>query len=297
MFEKRFAAVPAQVFTADGGANGSVSIANTSLFKVKQQVVITATGQPNLELEVKKVLSPTSMIVGPVTGNINAFTDLSAYTTAASASILANEQRRPTIIGDDFERAVYEEEPTVAKRVILVDEFGNKYTEDYPLPVGATFSGSISVGEVDQGDPNPTLSEAWPIKVTDGADILAVNSDGSINVNVSSTSSANGLTITYNEISSVAAAVETTVATLTAGLSGARVQKVDVSGNNVALFRVKLDGSTIATRRSWWTHFNESFAFESFINGLLLTSGQVLTVTVIHTRPELGAFEATIMSI
>ena len=296
MLEKRFAAVPAQVFTANGGANGSVSIADTSLFKVKQQVIITATGQTNLELEVKKVVSPTSMIVGPTTGNINAFTDISAYTTALSASVSANEQKRPQISADDFERAVYEEEPTVAKRVILVDEFGNKYDTDNPLPTSATLSGDITIASVDQGDPN-TIGNAWPVEITDGVDSLAINPDGSINVNVSGSTSTPGLTVTHDEITSVATAVETTILTAIAPPGGIRVCKVEVSGDTVAHYRVKLDGTTIINKRSWWTNFNQTFDFQEFANGLLLTSGQVLTVTVLHDRPFLGAFEATLMSI
>ena len=83
------------------------------------------------------------MIVGPQTGNINSFTNLSAYTLALSAQVFANEQRRPTITADEFERATYEEEPTVAKRTILVDEFGNKITTANPLPTSATISVNV----------------------------------------------------------------------------------------------------------------------------------------------------------
>lgn len=294
MFEKRFAAVPIQVFTANGGADGSVQIADTSLFKVKQRVTISATGQVNQELEVKKIINSTTMVLGSTTGSIFTFSDLSAYTTAAGANLFAIEQKRPQISPDDFERAVYEEEPTVAKRVVMVDKFGHIYDDSNPLP--ATFTGSIAVGDVDQGDPN-TEANAWPVKITDGADVLAVNPDGSINVNVAGSSNPDGLTITFNEISSVSSGSETVVATLTAGLAGTRIQKVDVSGDNVALYKVKLDGNTIAAKRTWWSNFNEGFAFESFVNGLTLTSGQVLTVTVTHNRPYLGSFEATIMSI
>lgn len=278
MFEKRFAAVPAQVFTADGGANGTVSVADTSLFKVKQQVVVAATGKPNLDqLEVKKVLSPTLMIVGPCTGNINATTNLSAYTVIAGANIFANEQKRPTIGADDFERATYEEEPTVAKRVILVDEFGNKYSEENPLPVGATFTGTISVGEVSQGDPN-TDDKAWPVKIVGD-------------------SSAPGLSVSHSEITSVASGVETTIMTITPPPGGMRVSKIEVSGDTVALYRVKLNGDTLFNKRSWWTSFNQTFDFQDFANGLWLNQGQVVTITVVHTRPFLGSFEATAMSI
>jgi hypothetical protein len=234
------------------------------------------------------------MIVGPIAGNINTFTNLSAYTTVASARVFANEQRRPTITSDDFERAVYEEEPTVAKRVILVDEFGNRINEDNPLFTSSTFTGTISVGNVDQGDPN-TIANAWPVKITDGTDTLNINPDGSIDVNISN-STADGLNINYNEISSIASGLETTLITLTIPVGGRRIQKIDFSGNNIALYRVKVDGNIIATRRTWWGNFNESVSFERFLNGLKLIASQVLTVTVVHDRPNLGSFEATIMS-
>lgn len=128
MLEKRFAAVLAQNFTADGETNGTVTIGNTSLFKVKQCVIITATGQVNIEVEVKNVASPTILKVGPIGSSVNVFTDLSAYTVARSAQLLANEQNRPVIPVDEIARAIYDEEPVVAERVVLVDEQGNKYS-------------------------------------------------------------------------------------------------------------------------------------------------------------------------
>ncbi len=175
MFEKRLAAIQAQAFTANGGANGSVTIADTTPFRVQQLVVITATGQVNLELEVKRVSSATELIVGPIQGSPNAFTDLSAYTTAATAQIFANEQRRPLVTSDDFERAVYEEEPLVAKRTILVDEKGNKINAANPLPTSATLTvPPITVDTVGQGAAN-TNANAWPVKVSDGTDTVGIS--------------------------------------------------------------------------------------------------------------------------
>jgi hypothetical protein len=141
-----------------------------------------------------------------------------------------------------------------------------------------------------------TLANAWPVKVTDGTDALAINADGSINVNVSN-SGASGLNINYNGITLIGAALETTIITFVTPIGGRRIQRVDFSGDNVAFYKVKVDGSTIATRRTWWTNFNENVIFENFTNGLLLTVGQVLTVTVIHNSSSLGSFEATIMSV
>lgn len=178
--EKRFAAVPPQLFTVNGTANGVVTITDSSLFKVKQVVIVASTARSNLELEVKNVMSPTEIVVGPRTGNIFATTDISAYLTTDGANIFANEQKRPVITADEFERATYEEEPTVAKRAILVDEFGNKITQSNPLPTTAVVNlGNISIGTVGQGAPN-TAANAWPVKVTDGTDTLSVNPDGSL---------------------------------------------------------------------------------------------------------------------
>src|ERR1051325_6662277 len=97
MFEKRLAAVSPQSFTSDGTSRGIVNVADAGLFKVKQQVIIKANTLPNLELEVKQVTSPTQLMVGPPSGDIQAFQDISAYTVALAAAIFANEQLRPKI--------------------------------------------------------------------------------------------------------------------------------------------------------------------------------------------------------
>ena len=52
----------------------------------------------------------------------------------------------------------------------------------------ALSSGSIEIGTVDQGTP-ASLTNAWPTKVTDGIHVLAVNDDGSLNVDLSSSGS------------------------------------------------------------------------------------------------------------
>lgn len=125
MFEKRFAAVSPQAFTADGTANGLITIVNATLFKVKQQIFVNATGQPQLQLEVKSIPSPTTMVVGPRGGNINQTINISAYTVVAGANVFADIQKRPDIDFAEIMRAVYDEEPAVALRSLLVDKMGN----------------------------------------------------------------------------------------------------------------------------------------------------------------------------
>jgi hypothetical protein len=127
MLEKRLAAILPQSFTTNGGTDGTITVADASLFKVKQEVILKANTLSNLDtIEVKRVLSPTQLAVGPKSGNIDTRSDVSAYTVALNASIFANEQKRPSIPMEETVRAVYEEEPTVAQRSILVDKIGRK---------------------------------------------------------------------------------------------------------------------------------------------------------------------------
>lgn len=133
------------------------------------------------------------------------------------------------------------------------------------------------------------------VKSGSSTDLLSVNADGSINVNLVG-GGTSGLTITHNEITSVVSGVETSLLTLTPSTSNLKLLKIDVSGDNVALFRVKIDGVVVYNKRSWWNGFNQTFDFKDF-TGLLLSVGQTLTVTVLHNRPNLGAFEATAMSV
>lgn len=125
MFEKRSAAVAPKAFTANGTDRGVVTVSDTRFFHVKQQVIIIASTLPNLNLEIKKVLSPTQLVVGdPKNSDINSFTDISAYTTALTSFIYANEQKRPSIPFEEFMRAMYAEEPAVAMRTFTVDRYG-----------------------------------------------------------------------------------------------------------------------------------------------------------------------------
>src|ERR1019366_9582142 len=103
MLEKRFYAVPPQLFTADGTTEGVITIAANAciLFKVKMRVILTATGLPNLLLEIKEIDNEENIQVGPIAGTlkvpgantgITARTDISAYTVALNAAVMADEQ-------------------------------------------------------------------------------------------------------------------------------------------------------------------------------------------------------------
>lgn len=161
--ERKWAARPSQPFTANGTADGHITVADSRPFKVKQIVkLLSDTVQPTF-LQVKRVNSLNDIELGPVTQDINARSDVSTFLVSDNASILAQFQDRPTISWEDLRRAVYEEEPTVALRTFPVDELGNSYTTDNPFPVDAT----INVDHLNVDIENPGAPTIINIEVDD----------------------------------------------------------------------------------------------------------------------------------
>lgn len=145
--EKKRLGVPPKSLIANGTSNGEITLSDARGFFVKQTVYLSSSTQPTLELEVKRFLSPTTFKVGLKDKPIKAYLDISAYLVADGAIISAPEQDRPGITEKEHERAVYAEEPIVAKRVIAVDEFGRYYGENNPMPV--SIDGEINIENVD----------------------------------------------------------------------------------------------------------------------------------------------------
>lgn len=216
MMEKRWPEVPPQAFTADGTDNGLVTLADTTMFKVKEKVYIAGSALPTIHLEVKDVISLTMLVVGPQRGSILMTTDVSAYTVAAGSNIYTTEpQQRPAINSDEYMRAVYDEEPTVALRSVLVDELGDRISSNNPLPVA--IDGTITIGDV---------------SIVEGGNTMGVNPDGSINVDI--TKGIGLFTLPYDSIE--ATYPSTTVEnyqSYVGGLSGTPVQLVVVTYTDI----------------------------------------------------------------
>lgn len=163
MFQRSLPAVPPQLFTSNGSTNGRVTIAKPWLFKFRQRVLIVSNTQPIRELEVKRV-EDSFLFVGPTDYDPTTREDISAYTTADAASIYAVEQTRPLFIKNQsytFDDLEHEEEPTVARRSLLVDAGGRPIDSVLvdgrrALAVDATVSFGASTITVNQGT-NPWI--------------------------------------------------------------------------------------------------------------------------------------------
>lgn len=123
-----------------------------------------------------------------------------------------------------------------------------------------------------------------------GLDVNVLNPSG-----VSSGTAVN----TYNQVTGVVNSVETTITSYTVpAATTSYLQIVEVSGTNIADYKVKLNGSTISRKyTNFGSDLSENFTFSnsSGLSGLILGTGDTISVTVIHNRAALGDFNSNIL--
>ena len=306
MFEKRLKVVPPQLFTANGTNLGKITIPDACAFKVKQRVILKSFTQGPLVLEVKRVESDTVLFVGPYSGHqqnskITDRTDISTFLVADSASIEAEEQNRPSIPQQEIERLTYEEEPVVARRVIMVDACGDKISDSNPLPVsipGLTVHVDELNVALDHRQDYPNAGDPPDsVQIGDGVDVLAINPDGSINVVIPP--GAGGIPVNeFSQISSVAAGVLTDILTYTVPSPyNGILFRIEVGGNNVATYEIYINNIIEARIRTWFsTSLTQICEFSSGASGFKLFTGDIVKVKVIHSRPFAGDFEARLQA-
>lgn len=177
------------ILTSNGNNEGRIEVLSAKNFFVKQQVILQSTALEGF-FEVKAVIGPNILILGPRKTPLSSRADLSAFLVADSAAIRAEKQSRSDIPEKEYTRATFAEEPIVAWRNVLVDYFGDYYTSDNPLPVQLS-DGAINIGSVNaelevqlsHQDDVPNVGDvADSVQIGDGTDILQINPDGSINV-------------------------------------------------------------------------------------------------------------------
>jgi hypothetical protein len=160
-------------FIANGGADGVITVASVSGMRVKQQVIVASTTQPTLDkLEIKRVLSPTKILVGPIktTGEFLSRQDLSAYLTADLATIKIIEQKKSKPTAADIMSFVYEPEAVVAIRTFGVDQLGRAWDVDNPFPISGTFVATSDqpTQQIIQNVPMATANTEYEVDLPDG---------------------------------------------------------------------------------------------------------------------------------
>ena len=304
-YERKWKAITPQPLTADANAFGLITLADTCGFYVKQTVYLINTAGATLAVQVKKVISPTQLFVGAIDQKISSWTPLniSTWTVASGAKLGAEEQNKNNIPADDHYTAVYEADPVVADRVILVDCHGDKIGDQNPLPV-AIDGGDITVnfGNVRisacDNDPQPGDLHS-SVRISDCAHDLKINPDGSINVVVEGGASPTlqNVLLTYDESAPVASGSPTTILTYTVPFGDtASLQRIMAAGENVARFDILVNSTVISTKRTYFGGaLNVDFSFNtSNGEGVHVNAGDVITVKVLHDRPYTAIFEATL---
>jgi len=174
--------------------NHIVTVSSTVGLHSKQIVVLSKTGQISQEFEIKRVLSDTTLHVGPKdSGRMQEYSNPVQFD---GGSLAMSEQNRNPMGSEIFLRACYAEEPLVALRTVGIDRNGQYYTTDNPLPVQLS-DGSINIENVNANvSVQLTHLDNWPkvgdvndsVRIGDGVpgEYLAINPDGSINVVISS---------------------------------------------------------------------------------------------------------------
>lgn len=139
-----------------------------------------------------------------------------------------------------------------------------------------------------------TLGHFDSIRIGDGEYLLDINPDGSINTREDLALDEIPINA-YDESPAVPTGAETPVLTyvVPSGKIGF-LYRVEASGENVARYKIQVNGDSIATRR---THHGSGLTTEFDFTtpnkrGTLLQAGDIVQVLALHNRPESGDFEA-----
>lgn len=96
----------------------------------------------------------------------------------------------------------------------------------------------------------------------------------------------------YSEISSLASGSLTTILSYTVPVGKTLfLNHIEVSGGNIAKYQVEINSIVKGTRRTYWGNFNSDF----YYNKQKILSGIIIKVSVIHTRPIVADFNATLL--
>lgn len=136
------------------------------------------------------------------------------------------------------------------------------------------------------------------VRIGDGTEELAINPDGSLNVNIVNTSVTPELVKNIsNKIINVAEEIRTSIVSHTAVVGKQTyLQRINVNGNNTAHYEVEINGAFVDEATTYFgSKLREQFDFVGYSeNGLLIPPGQKIEVFVEHFRSDNGDFSSRI---
>lgn len=192
--------------------------------------------------------------------------------------------------------------------------------ENQRLRVGATVEATIG-----QVDVSILASAGDNIAIADptGTDFLLPNPDGSINVNITditlnqatdSVAIGDGTTLIhvdpgtgallvtldstnlttkniFNEIDNIPSGVTSIVGSFTA-IANTKLLSCDFGGTNVAAYSLYIGADLSAKKYTFFQNLNERFDFK---DGLPIMLGDIVSIEVIHNRPDVGTFNVNML--
>lgn len=153
-----------------------------------------------------------------------------------------------------------------------------------------------AVVQVDLSDTPGVDGKFDAVRVGDGSGhYLKINTDGAINVVVEDALDENPKNI-FNDVTAIASGDyrELVTYTVPGGLLGF-LTRIEASGENIAQYDILINGTLVARKRTYFGSFNTVFEFTPGPKlGLPLNAADVISVKVLHDRPNPGNFEARI---
>src|SRR5665213_3216457 len=219
-----------------------------------------ATGAQTLRVESNQGAPGTAAngwFVRPTDG-----TNSQAYTAAGEAKVIvtsplpAGTNSIGTVVVSNFPITVDTNYGTVGANTLrTAAQIGNA-TGAADFGAGATGAQTLRV-EANQGAPN-SIANAWPTKITDGTDTLAVNTDGSINVVISDSTPGTAINDYATSAAVAAGASVNHDYTVTAGETF-HLNQVEAAGSGKMKMEVRIEtaagSGTFVTK---WVMFNST---------------------------------------
>ena len=185
--ERFWRAIPPVNVISQGPSRGSLTVQNSSGFKVGMEVVLKAPLQNDLFIEIKLVDRDT-LYFGKIGAQNQILEDVTAY---ANGTVESHEQLKKIVPEKDQSVDRYERGPTNADRAVLVDSKGEYYSLENPVPIEGDVVATIPdvitsninfirngfTQPVEEDTNNPANNVPLPVKLTGVQGDVIINAE------------------------------------------------------------------------------------------------------------------------